>query len=92
MPRGKPLPEFTHIEPLTKDQESNILGGEACMWTEMAGALTVESRIWPRAAAITEKLWSPKVLIDDPKEKKETRFCRSIQSTWRHHSCCHPTC
>lgn len=65
MPKGKSLPSFKKIEPLTTKQEKNILGGETCMWTEMADQTTIESRIWPRAAAIAEKLWSPKVLTSD---------------------------
>ena len=42
------------------------MGGEACMWTEMSDSITLESRIWPRAGAIAEKLWSPQELTDDP--------------------------
>jgi hexosaminidase len=44
---------------LTPEQSSRILGGEACMWAEMVGPETVDSRIWPRMAAIAERFWSP---------------------------------
>ncbi len=41
-----------------------ILGGEACMWAEFVSAETVDSRIWPRMAAIAERFWSPKTTTD----------------------------
>jgi hexosaminidase len=49
---------------LTSQQAARILGGEACMWTEYASAETVDSRIWPRMAAIAERFWSPRAVTD----------------------------
>jgi len=68
MPNGEQLPEFKKIEPLTEAQAANILGGEACMWTEMTDNVTSESRIFPRAAVVAEKLWSPKEVTTDLKD------------------------
>lgn len=49
---------------LTAEEQSRILGGEACMWVEFATTENIDSRIWPRLAAIAERLWSPQQVKD----------------------------
>jgi hexosaminidase len=59
-----PIPENTTLTP---EEQKLILGGEATMWSEWVSPETIDSRIWPRTAAIAERFWSPREIqnVDD---------------------------
>ena len=56
-----PVPADTS---LSAEEQKRILGGEATMWSEWVSPETIDSRIWPRTAAIAERLWSPREVND----------------------------
>jgi hexosaminidase len=49
---------------LSPEEKARILGGESCMWAEYINPENIDSRIWPRNAAIAERLWSPQEVTD----------------------------
>lgn len=69
LPAGSDLPE---------EARRHVLGGEACMWSEMVTPETIDSRIWPRAAAVAERLWSPASVrdVDEMHRRLETESQR----------------
>ncbi|XP_053681689.1 chitooligosaccharidolytic beta-N-acetylglucosaminidase [Sabethes cyaneus] len=52
---------------------SLILGGEACIWTEFIDEHSLDSRTWPRLAAVGERLWADPTI---DASKAEGRFYR----------------
>ena len=56
-----PIPQNTG---LSEAEQKNILGGEATMWSEFITTENIDSRIWPRTAAIAERLWSTSNIND----------------------------
>jgi hexosaminidase len=58
---NEPLPDSVKLTP---EERARMFGGEACMWSEWVTADNLDSRIWPRTAAIAERLWSEAAVRD----------------------------
>lgn len=46
------------------DQQANLLGGEAALWAENVIAPVLDIKLWPRAFAVAERLWSAQDVND----------------------------
>ena len=54
-------------------RRAGVLGGEAFMWSELVDNESLDAKVWPRTAAMAERLWT------DPESKSssaEARFYR----------------
>lgn len=58
VPQGTP-----QVVPDT-DQQKNLLGGEAALWAENVAAPVLDIKLWPRAFAVAERLWSAQDVND----------------------------
>ncbi|CAF0912542.1 unnamed protein product [Brachionus calyciflorus] len=77
--------DFYKIEPTdftgTEAQKKLIIGGEACMWSEFVDGANSISRLWPRASAIAERLWSTMDLndVEEAKFRLDDHRCRMLK-------------
>jgi len=82
---GQDWPTYYAIEPLSfqgsQEQYDLVIGGEACMWAEFVDSTNLISRMWPRAGAIAERLWSPMNVTDqtDAAYRLQSQSCRLLR-------------
>lgn len=59
------IPAAPAALPLAGTQRQLILGGEAALWSELVDEHSIDLRLWPRAFAAAERLWSAPELRDE---------------------------
>lgn len=78
-----PLPSTADLTP---EQRKLILGGEVCMWAEQLNERTIDSRVWPRTAAMAERFWSPEQVRDvDDMYRRLDAVSIELESLGLHH-------
>lgn len=78
---GEAIPSFA-ISPRTftlkPESMENVLGGEIALWSELIDEQSIDARLWPRAFAIAERLWSPA----DIRDEKDMQKRLDVISNW----------
>ncbi|XP_067172038.1 beta-hexosaminidase subunit beta isoform X2 [Apteryx mantelli] len=81
---GQDWKKYYSVEPLdfpgSEKQKKLVIGGEACLWGEFVDATNLTPRLWPRASAVGERLWSSRNVTDlkDAYKRLSNHRCRML--------------
>ncbi|XP_039585552.1 beta-hexosaminidase subunit beta [Passer montanus] len=82
---GQDWKKYYSVEPLnfpgSDEQKKLLIGGEACLWGEFVDATNLTPRLWPRASAVGERLWSSSNVtnLQDAYKRLTKHRCRMLR-------------
>ncbi|NXM51170.1 HEXB hexosaminidase, partial [Gymnorhina tibicen] len=82
---GQDWKKYYSVEPLkfpgSEKQKKLVIGGEACLWGEFVDATNLTPRLWPRASAVGERLWSSSNVtnLQDAYKRLTSHRCRMLR-------------
>ncbi|XP_071436920.1 beta-hexosaminidase subunit beta isoform X1 [Pithys albifrons albifrons] len=82
---GQDWKKYYRVEPLdflgSEEQKKLVIGGEACLWGEFVDATNLTPRLWPRASAVGERLWSSRNVtnLEDAYKRLTSHRCRMLR-------------
>ncbi|NXQ68967.1 HEXB hexosaminidase, partial [Quiscalus mexicanus] len=82
---GQDWKKYYSVEPLnfpgSEEQKKLLIGGEACLWGEFVDATNLTPRLWPRASAVGERLWSSSNVtnLQDAYKRLTNHRCRMLR-------------
>ncbi|XP_060057039.1 beta-hexosaminidase subunit beta-like isoform X2 [Erinaceus europaeus] len=82
---GEDWRTYYKVDPLrfsgSQEQKQRVLGGEACLWGEYVDSTNLTPRLWPRASAVGERLWSDEKVksINDAYNRLTVHRCRMVR-------------
>nr|POE71804.1 beta-hexosaminidase [Quercus suber] len=65
---------YNPFEDVPGDLHHLIHGGETHLWTELTDSVTLDSKLWPRAAAAAETLWAGSGKVDEAMTRRLAEF------------------